>query len=84
MSYGFYLWHEGWLDKWLEWTGRPNFVQLLTTRSRIAFTTYPLILVLTVLSSVATAALSYQLIDKPTLRLKNRVPKMFGGRGMRA
>jgi peptidoglycan/LPS O-acetylase OafA/YrhL len=84
LSYGFYLWHEGWLEKWLEWTGRPNILQLIATHSRVAFTTYPLILVLTLVSSFATAALSYQLIDKPTLHLKNRIPKLFGGRGMRA
>lgn len=83
VSYGFYLWHEGWLDKWLVWAGRPNVLQL-NAQTHYDRTTYPLIFVLTVVSSLATAAASYYLVDRPVLRLKNRVPRLFAGRGTRA
>jgi peptidoglycan/LPS O-acetylase OafA/YrhL len=84
VSYGLYLWHEGWLEKWLEWTGRPNFVELLTTGSRVATSTFPLIFGLTVVSGLVTATVSYFAVDRPVLRLKDRVPRVFGGRGARA
>jgi peptidoglycan/LPS O-acetylase OafA/YrhL len=72
VSYGVYLWHEGWLDKWLQWTGRPNVLQL-SAQTHLDRTTYPLILTLTVLSSIATATLSYYLLERPVLRLKDSV-----------
>ena len=58
VSYGVYLWHEGWLDKWLIWANRPNVLQL-NEQVHLQRTTYPLILGLTVASSVAMATLSY-------------------------
>ena len=73
VSYGVYLWHEGWLDKWLVWAGRPNVLQLNET-VRLQRSTYPLILGLTVLSSLAAATASYYLVERPVLRLKDRVP----------
>ena len=80
VSYGMYLWHEGWLEKWLAWTGRPSFVGLINTHSRIASTTFPLIFVLTVLSSVVVAGLSYYLLERPLLRAKDRVPRLLARR----
>jgi peptidoglycan/LPS O-acetylase OafA/YrhL len=84
VSYGVYLWHEGWLDKWLVWTSRPNVLQL-SAQVRLDRSTYPLILVLTVLSSLAAATLSYYLVERPVLRLKDRVPRVLAsGRGTKA
>ncbi len=77
VSYGVYLWHEGWLDKWLVWTHRADVGQLLTTGSRMSSSTYPLILLLTVASSVVAASLSYYLVERPVLRLKDRVPRVL-------
>ena len=51
VSYGVYLWHEGWLDKWLVWTGRPDRVAAQLDRATSPWT-FPLILGLTVLSSL--------------------------------
>jgi peptidoglycan/LPS O-acetylase OafA/YrhL len=76
VSYGVYLWHEGWLDKWMQWTHRPTVLQF-TASVRLDRTTYPLILGLTVLSSVAVATLSYYLVERPVLALKDRMPR-FG------
>jgi peptidoglycan/LPS O-acetylase OafA/YrhL len=84
VSYGVYLWHEGWLHKWLTWTKRPDVGELLATGHGISRWTYPLILGLTVLSSLATATASYYLVERPVLRLKDRVPPLLAGRGMDA
>jgi peptidoglycan/LPS O-acetylase OafA/YrhL len=60
VSYGIYLWHQAWLGKALEWTGGELFDAELWKVAGLAF-------VLT----VATAAASYLLVEKPILRLKN-------------
>jgi peptidoglycan/LPS O-acetylase OafA/YrhL len=75
VSYGVYLWHEGWLDKWLVWAGRPNVLQL-NAAVRLQRSTYPLILALTLLSSVVAATASYYLVERPVMRLKDRVPRV--------
>jgi peptidoglycan/LPS O-acetylase OafA/YrhL len=77
VSYGVYLWHEGWLQKWLAWTHRPDVGDLLATGHAISRWTYPLILVLTVLSSLVTATISYYLVERPVLRLKDHAPRLF-------
>jgi peptidoglycan/LPS O-acetylase OafA/YrhL len=77
VSYGVYLWHEGWLTRWMEWTNRPALGQLLTGGARYATSTFPLIMVLTVAGATACAALSYHLVERPILRLKDRVPRSF-------
>jgi peptidoglycan/LPS O-acetylase OafA/YrhL len=79
VSYGVYLWHEGWLDKWMQWTHRPNVLQFSAT-VHLDRTTYPLILGLTVLSSVAVASLSYHFVERPVLALKDRMPRLGLGR----
>jgi peptidoglycan/LPS O-acetylase OafA/YrhL len=84
VSYGIYLWHEGWLDKWLVWTGRPNFFELFTAHAHIAPTTYPLILLLTVLASLATATISFYVMERPLLRMKDHVPRLLARRGTAA
>ncbi len=74
VSYGVYLWHEGWLGKWLEWTGRPSLAQLATGAAHLSSSTFPIILVLTVAGATACATLSYYVVERPLLRLKDRVP----------
>jgi peptidoglycan/LPS O-acetylase OafA/YrhL len=78
VSYGVYLYHEGLLEKLMVWTGRPNVTQLSGT-VRLERSTFPLVLVLTVLSSVVAATLSYYVMERPLLRRKLRVPRVFGG-----
>ena len=47
-------------------------------------TTYPLILVLTVLSSLVAATFSYYLVEKPVMRWKDHAPRVLIRRGPRA
>ena len=84
VSYGVYLWHEGWLQKWIDWTNRPDVGDLLATGRAISRWTYPMILVLTVLSSLASATVSYYLVERPVLRLKDHPPRLLARRGSRA
>jgi peptidoglycan/LPS O-acetylase OafA/YrhL len=65
------------LHKWLVWTDRPDVGGLLATGDRISTSTYPLILVLTVLSSLVTATASYYLIERRVLRLKDHGPRLL-------
>jgi peptidoglycan/LPS O-acetylase OafA/YrhL len=75
VSYGVYLWHEGWLDKFMRWTGRPNVTQLNAV-THYSGSTFPLILVLTVAASLVTATIGYYLVERPILRWKDRVPHL--------
>jgi peptidoglycan/LPS O-acetylase OafA/YrhL len=60
-SYGIYIWHEAWQDKFLEWTGDPMF--------RSPF--WPMLAVTLVLT-LASAAVSWYLVERPALLLKGR------------
>jgi peptidoglycan/LPS O-acetylase OafA/YrhL len=61
ISYGIYIWHEAWQDKYLTWTHGKPF--------QSAF--WPMLGV-TLGLSVASATLSWFVIEKPALRLKGR------------
>ncbi len=76
VSYGVYLWHEGWLEKWMQWTGRPSIGTLLQGTTHYSSSTFPLILVLTVGGATVCATLSYYFVERPLLRLKDRVPAL--------
>ncbi len=83
VSYGVYLYHEGFLEKLMTWTGRPNVTQLSGT-VRLESSTFPLILGLTVLSSVAIATVSFFVVERPLLRMKDRVPRLLTSRAGRS
>ena len=61
VSYGIYIWHEAWQDKWLEHTGDPMFGSPF----------WPMLGVTLVLT-LASAAISWYLVEKPALRFKGR------------
>ena len=63
VSYGIYLWHEHWLERFLQWTDRPDFTGGFL----------PALVAVTALS-VATAAVSYILVERPALRLGRSRP----------
>lgn len=65
VSYGIYLWHEVWIDRWYQWTGRREF-------GGHAGELGAFVLVVT----IAVAALSYVVIEKPALAGKDR--PLFG------
>jgi len=61
VSYGIYLWHEAALDQYSRWTGTLPF--------RGSF--LPMLLAVLALT-LAAAALSYYVVERPILRLKDR------------
>ena len=61
VSYGLYLWHENWIDKFLDWRGIAAF-------SGDFWPMVGAVLGLTIVS----AAVSYTVVERPALRLKRR------------
>jgi peptidoglycan/LPS O-acetylase OafA/YrhL len=64
VSYGLYLWNETLLEKYRQWTDGTAF----------AMPFLPTMIGVTALT-VGAAALSYYMLERPVLRLKNRVPQ---------
>ena len=73
VSYGIYLWHEGWLEKWMQWTGRPSLEAIAQGTAHLSTSTFPIVLVLTAAGATVCATLSYYLVERRLLRLKDRV-----------
>lgn len=61
ISYGIYIWHEGWIDTWFSMDGHRYFVAPF-------WTVLGVVLALTITASAVT----YYVIERPFLRLKNR------------
>ncbi|HEX5366998.1 MAG TPA: acyltransferase family protein [Acidimicrobiales bacterium] len=66
LSYGIYLWHEGVLDIYRDIRDLPVFTGSM-----------PAALLATVAGSVAAAGLSYVLVERPALALKDRHHRLF-------
>jgi peptidoglycan/LPS O-acetylase OafA/YrhL/4-amino-4-deoxy-L-arabinose transferase-like glycosyltransferase len=66
LSYGIYLWHEGVLDIYRDTRDLPVFTGSL-----------PAALLATIVGTVAVAAVSYVLVERPALRLKDRRRRLF-------
>ena len=66
LSYGIYLWHEGILDIYRDTRDLPVFTGSL-----------PAALLATIAGSVAAAAVSYVLVERPALTLKDRRRRLF-------
>jgi peptidoglycan/LPS O-acetylase OafA/YrhL len=66
VSYGIYLWHEGVLDIY-----RDVFDVGIFTGS------FPRALAATLLGSLAAAAISYLVVERPALALKDRRTRLF-------
>jgi peptidoglycan/LPS O-acetylase OafA/YrhL len=67
ISYGIYIWHEAWQDKYLTWTGDQPFLSPF----------WPM-LAATLALTLASAAVSWYLVERPALRLKGRRPAVRG------
>jgi peptidoglycan/LPS O-acetylase OafA/YrhL len=61
VSYGVYLWHQAWVDEYIRWTGE-LFRIPLPKLFGVAFGL-----------AVATATASYVLVERPVLKLKDRL-----------
>lgn len=59
VSYGIYLWHNAWSNRFYEWTGYQMFTGHFTELAAFTFA-----------ASVAAAAVSYYVVERPALRLK--------------
>ena len=70
VSYGIYLWHQFFIDRFQRWTGTPIF------GGRFGET-----VLFVLVGATLAAALSYVLVERPILRLKDRWPIVRGGRG---
>jgi peptidoglycan/LPS O-acetylase OafA/YrhL len=66
LSYGIYLWHEGVLDIYRDTRDLPVFTGSL-----------PAALLATIAGTVAVAAVSYVLVERPALTLKDRRRRLF-------
>ncbi|MEP6626246.1 MAG: acyltransferase [Acidimicrobiia bacterium] len=80
ISYGIYLWHDGWIDRYLTWTDLPfRGVYFSDTPFRWHTNQYVsvpwLVFVVAVLAlTIAAASISWFVVERPALRLKSRVP----------
>ncbi|HET6952331.1 MAG TPA: acyltransferase family protein, partial [Acidimicrobiales bacterium] len=68
LSYGIYLWHEGVTDIYRGVRDLPIFTG-----------SFPAALAVTLAGSIAVAAVSYVLVERPALALKNRHHRLFAG-----
>ena len=78
ISYGIYLWHEGWIDRYLQWTGVPAFATYTSdvpfrwhTNSVISIPWFTFVLAVLALT-VASATISWYACERPILRFKHR------------
>ena len=68
LSYGIYLWHEGVTDIYRDVFDVPLF-----------FGSFPRALAFVLAGSIAAAAVSYYVIERPALALKDRHHRLFAG-----
>jgi peptidoglycan/LPS O-acetylase OafA/YrhL len=78
ISYGIYLWHEAWIERYLHWTGVPVFAVYTSdvpfrwhTNSLISVPWFSLLLAVLVLT-IASATVSWYAWERPLLRFKHR------------
>ena len=80
ISYGIYLWHEGWIDRYLTWTDLPFRAAYLSDvpfrwHTNAYFSAPWIVFLLSVVGlTVASASLSWFTVERPLLRLKDRLP----------
>jgi peptidoglycan/LPS O-acetylase OafA/YrhL len=61
ISYGIYLWHQGWIEKAESWQGRPVF-----------HSSFPAVVTVAFAWTLVTASLSWFLVERPLLRTRDR------------
>jgi peptidoglycan/LPS O-acetylase OafA/YrhL len=61
ISYGIYLWHQAWIGKAFEWQRQPVFLA-----------SFPAVLTTAFVWAVITASLSWFLLERPLLRVRDR------------
>ncbi len=78
ISYGIYLWHEGWIDRYLQWTGLRTFTVYTSdvpfrwhTDSLISVPWFSFVLAVAALT-IVSATISWYACERPILRFKHR------------
>ncbi len=78
ISYGIYLWHEAWIDRYLSWTGIPVFGAYTSdtpfrwhTSSILSIPWLALLLAVVALT-IASATVSWYALEHPVMRWKHR------------
>jgi len=76
ISYGIYLWHEGWIERYLSWTNMPPFGTYTSdipfrwhTNSVISIPWFTFVLAVLGLT-IASATISWFALERPILRYK--------------
>ena len=76
VSYGIYLWHEPWIDRYLDWTGLQTFtvyasdVPFAWHTSRYLSVPFLAFLLAVLALTVASASVSWFVVERPMLKLK--------------
>ena len=78
ISYGIYLWHEGWIDRYLQWTGLRTFTVYTSdvpfrwhTDSLVSVPWFSFVLAVAALT-IVSATISWYACERPILRFKHR------------
>jgi peptidoglycan/LPS O-acetylase OafA/YrhL len=76
ISYGIYLWHEGWIDRYLSWTGIATFSVYgsdepftWATSRFVSIPWFTFVLAIAALT-IASASVSWYALERPMLRLR--------------
>jgi peptidoglycan/LPS O-acetylase OafA/YrhL len=76
ISYGIYLWHEPWIDRYLSWTGLQTFtvytsdVPFVWHTSRYLSVPFLTLLFAVLALTIASASVSWFAVERPILKLK--------------
>jgi peptidoglycan/LPS O-acetylase OafA/YrhL len=76
ISYGIYLWHEPWINRYLSWSGLETFtvynsdVPFLWHTSRFVSVPFFTLLLAVLALTIASASVSWFAVEKPILKLK--------------
>jgi peptidoglycan/LPS O-acetylase OafA/YrhL len=92
VSYGIYLWHDPWIDRYIDWSGISTFaiyhsdVPFSWHTSQVVSVPFFTMTLAVLALTIATASVSWFLLERPVLRLKrlsNRGLARRAGRGSR-
>jgi peptidoglycan/LPS O-acetylase OafA/YrhL len=82
ISYGIYLWHEGWIAEYLDWTGLgyrgvyPSDVPAAWHTNAWFSLPWLTMLVAVLALTIATATVSWYLLERPILRSRHRFDRV--------
>jgi peptidoglycan/LPS O-acetylase OafA/YrhL len=76
ISYGIYLWHEPWIERYLSWTDQVTFtvyngdVPFVWATSRFVSVPFFSLLLAVLALTIVSASISWYAFEKPILKLK--------------